>query len=426
MKKIKNTSIRTRIMFLIFFAIILSSIGILVSISDSSNINVFNYFTGSNAIELLTNILFFEVIAAIVSEFFIIRPVKKGIMLADSIADNDLSVHVEAKHSGEAGQLIHSLQQAQDNLRNLITQIQDSSGKINVSSEDLDKIIDKANSQVKDINAGIGHLISQSYLNAENVKEFSKAINEITSNSQNTAELSAEISDYTTEVMNAAAEGKTSVDSVVEAIYELSDNSKKVNNEVIGLEEQSNKINDILNIISQISNQTNLLALNAAIEAARAGEAGKGFSVVAEEIRKLAEDTNSSLADIDNLIKDMKNKTSNVVTAVAITEEKIEIGVSQSNLVKDNINKIIERMEKTFTMLKDITYGVSNQAASLEEMTATIENINSSIDSGLNISNTIQEKLKNQEILFKNIDDTSDELVILSEDMNKLTNVFKL
>lgn len=83
-------------------------------------------------------------------------------------------------------------------------------------------------------------------------------------------------------------------------------------------------------------------------------------------------------------------------------------------------------MENTFAMLTDITDGVTTQAASLEEMTATIDDINMTIESGLNVSNDIKEKLNIQETLFNKIDGTSDELVILSEDMNELTNVFKL
>jgi methyl-accepting chemotaxis protein len=290
----------------------------------------------------------------------------------------------------------------------------------------LNHIIVEANSQVHEINEGVKSLITNSYQNAESIKQTSSAISNITDNSQKTAELASEIAEYTKSVKDAAENGKCSVDSIVNVINDLATNSKMVSSEVIGLEEQSKKITEIVNIISQISGQTNLLALNAAIEAARAGEAGKGFSVVAEEVRKLAEDTNTSLQEIGHLIKDMMMKTENVVSAVSATEEKVELGVTQSNEVKLSINKIIDSMENTFTMLNDITDGVTTQAAALEEMTATIDDINITIESGLNVSNEIKDKLNKQETLFNKIDKTSDELVTLSEDMHGLTNVFKL
>jgi methyl-accepting chemotaxis protein len=248
----------------------------------------------------------------------------------------------------------------------------------------------------------------------------------ITDNSQQTAELAARIETYAKGVQDSAEVGKSSVNSIVEVINEVAVNGQNVSKEVTELENQSNKISEIVNIISQISEQTNLLALNAAIEAARAGEAGRGFSVVAEEIRKLAEDTNNSLQDIGSLVKDMSSITKNVVSAVEMTDKKIILGVSQSNEVKLSIDKIIDNMQNTFKMLKNITDGVTNQAASLEEMTATIEDINMTIENGLSVSNEIKSNLDSQEKLFGKIDKTSNELVDLSENMSNLTNIFKL
>lgn len=426
MNKIKNISIRTRIMILVFLAMFISNVSIVFSISYNLYHNFFQIVTGQVLMKAIIFFIVFELLAATLSEFVLIKPLKKGIMLADSIANNDLSVNIETLQQGEAGQMINSLLKAKDNLKNLISTIQKSSGKVTLSSEDLNDIIVQANTQVNEINEGVKRLISDSYQNAESIKQTSIALSVITDNSQKTAELASKIAEYTQSVKNAAEDGKSSVDSIVGAINDLATNSKNVSSEVLSLEKQSSKITAIVNIISQISEQTNLLALNAAIEAARAGEAGKGFSVVAEEIRKLAEGTKSSLQDIGDLIKDMNIKTENVVSAVATTEEKVELGVTQSNEVKVSINKIIDSMENTFAMLKDITDGVTTQAASLEEMTATIEDINKTIESGFNVSNGIKEKLNTQETLFNKIDKTSDELVILSEDMNELTNVFKL
>jgi methyl-accepting chemotaxis protein len=426
MNNVKKVSIRIRIMVLVFLAMFISNISLVMTLSYNLYHNFFQIITVQALVKAIIFFIIFEVIAALFSEFLLIRPLKKGILLADSIANNDLTVNIETLQQGEAGQLINALLKAKDNLKNLISTIQISSQKVTLSSEDLNTIIIQANTQVHEINEGVKSLIVNSYQNAESITQTSSALNIITENSQKTAESTSKIIEYTKSVKEAAEYGKISVDSIVGVINDLASNSKIVNNEVIGLEEQSNKITEIVRMISQISGQTNLLALNAAIEAARAGEAGKGFSVVAEEVRKLAEDTNNSLQDIANLIKDMKLKTENVVTAVATTEEKVVLGVTQSNEVKISINKIIDSMENTFTMIMDITDGVTTQAASLEEMTATLAEISITNESGLNVSNVIKDKLNIQETLFNKIDTTSDELVILSEKMNELTNVFKL
>lgn len=426
MDRIRNISIRTRIMLLVFIAMLFSNISIVFNLSFNMYHNVFKLITGQVILKAVFSLLIFQVIAAFLSEGLLIKPLKKGIILADSIANNDLSVNIQTTQHGETGKMIQSLLKAKDNLRDLIASMQNSSGKVTLSSEELNSIIEQAASQVNEINEGIKTFVNASYQNADNIKQTTYALSEISLNSQTTAELASKIAEYTKVVKNSAEAGKDSVNSITDVINELANNSKNVSDEVLDLEVQSNKITEIINIISQISEQTNLLALNAAIEAARAGEAGKGFSVVAEEIRKLAEDTNNSLNDIGGLIKEMHIKTENVVSAVSETEEKVALGVTKSNEVKTNIDKIIDSMEDTFAMLTNITEGVTTQAASLEEMTATIEDINVTIESGLAVSNDIKEKLSKQEALFNKIDNTSSELVTLSEKMNELTNEFKL
>ncbi|HJV31126.1 MAG TPA: methyl-accepting chemotaxis protein, partial [Bacillales bacterium] len=417
---------RTRIMTLVFLAMLISSASIIMTLSYQQYGNFFQLLSGQVIIKVIVIMIIFEVIAALLSEFLLIRPLKNGITLADSIANNDLTVTITGIQQGEAGQLIASLSKAKDNLTNLISSIQSSSKQVTLSTEDLNNIIIEANHQVHEINEGVKRLIDHSNQNAESILQASSTLNNITEHSQKTAENTSKIADYTKSVKAAAENGKSSVNSIVGVINDLALNSKLVSNEVLGLEEQSKKISEIVHIISQISGQTNLLALNAAIEAARAGEAGKGFSVVADEVRKLAEDTNHSLQEIGHLIQDMNLKTENVVSAVTANEEKVELGVTQSNEVKINIDNIIESMENTFTMIMDITDGVTTQAASLEEMTATLDEINTTIESGLYVSNGMMDKLNKQETLFNKIDSTSEELVTLSEQMNGLTNVFKL
>lgn len=426
MNRIRNISIRTRIMVLVFLAMFVSNTALIVTLSYSQHHDFFKLITPSLGLKALIIFIIFEVGAAFISEALLVRPLKQGVKLANSMAENDLSAEIRTTQQGEAGQMIQSLQKARDNLKHLIATIQSSSERVTLSSEELNRIIEQANGQVHEINEGVKHLLNVFTQNAESMKQTAVAISEITNHSQTTAELANQIAERAQLVMNSAEGGKQSVDSIVEAINELAANTQHVSGEVLALEEQSQKITEVVRIIQQISEQTHLLALNAAIEAARAGEEGRGFAVVAGQIRKLAEDTNQSLQEIGNLVQNMTVRTGSVVAAVAQTGEKVREGVTQSENVKTNIEHIIDNMENTFAMLTEISGGVNTQAASLEEMTATLEDVNGTIESGLQVSGEIQGQLGTQEKIFGEIEKTSGKLVELSENMNGLTNVFKL
>ncbi len=413
-------------MVLVFLAMFVSNTALVVTLSYSQHHDFFKLITPSLGFKALIIFVIFEVFAALISELLLVRPLKQGVKLANSIAENDLSFEIRTTQQGEAGQMVQSLEKARDNLKQLIATIQSSSERVTLSSEELNGIIEQANGQVHEINEGVKHLLGVFTQNAASMKQTAVAISEITNHSQTTAELSNQIAEQAQSVMHSAEGGKQSVESIVEAINELAANTKHVSSEVLGLEEQSQKITEVVSIIKQISEQTHLLALNAAIEAARAGEEGRGFAVVAGQIRKLAEDTNQSLQEIGSLVEDMTVRTGSVVAAVAQTEEKVQQGVTQSENVKTNIEHIIDNVENTFAMLTEISDGVTTQAASLEEMTATLEDVNGTIESGLQVSGEIQGQLGTQEKIFGNIEKTSTQLVELSENMNGLTNVFKL
>ncbi|MDU4694329.1 MAG: methyl-accepting chemotaxis protein [Paenibacillus sp.] len=426
MNRIRNISIRTRIMMLVFLAMFVSNTALIVTLSYSQHNDFFKLITPSLVLKAFIIFIIFEVGAAFISEALLVRPLKQGVKLANSMAENDLSAEIRATQQGEAGQMIRSLQKAKDNLKHLIATIQSSSERVTLSSEELNQIIEQANGQVHEINEGVKHLLNVFTQNAASMKQTAVAISEITNHSQTTAELSNQIAERAQSVMHSAEGGKRSVESIVEAINELAANTKHVSSEVLSLEEQSQKITEVVSIIKQISEQTHLLALNAAIEAARAGEEGRGFAVVAGQIRKLAEDTNQSLQEISSLVEDMTVRTGSVVAAVAQNEEKVQQGVTQSENVKTNIEHIIDNVENTFAMLTEISDGVTTQAASLEEMTAALEDMNGTIESGLQVSGEIQGQLGTQERVFAEIEKTSVKLVDLSENMNGLTNVFKL
>jgi methyl-accepting chemotaxis protein len=197
------------------------------------------------------------------------------------------------------------------------------------------------------------------------------------------------------------SEGLEKVNILIEKSHELNESTTRVNTMIMEVDKSSELIEQIITTIGFIADQTNLLALNASIESARAGEAGKGFAVVADEIRKLAEQTSQSTEQIRNIIDDIQQHSSMAVKDMKVNVEHVEeqmISVektkeifnsmfessselydkvkqikNQNNVMETNKNKIIEYM-------KEIAVGAESNSASIQQVSAGMEEINAFVD----------------------------------------------
>ncbi|MCX7747729.1 MAG: methyl-accepting chemotaxis protein [Clostridia bacterium] len=375
---------------------------------------------------LLGFIVLFSIVASIPLTVLIIKPVKAGEKIAAAIAEGDLTPTAKVYFKDEIGRMVESMMIAKDKLRGMIGQIQLSSKQVTSSSEQLDAAMSEVNIGIESITKGIDNMTRDFAANAEAVKQTTEAVVTITSNSQKAAEASYNVTEYTQVVRTSAINGKESVEAIVNIIKDISESSKDVQNVIKELETSTVRISDIVHIISQISEQTNMLALNAAIEAARAGEFGKGFAIVAEEIRKLDEQSRESLKGIVELTSDIRRKTGNVVAVVAATEQKVLDGVRKADITKDNINEIITSIQNVISKISEISSIVTEQAAAMQEMSASMDSINESTNKGAGTAQEMSASIEEQVSTLEEIGATTHEMNAMAERLNKLTSQFKL
>ncbi|WCN38846.1 methyl-accepting chemotaxis protein [Aneurinibacillus uraniidurans] len=362
-------------------------------------------------------------ILAIIAGYIIVmaltRPIEKLVTAMRKAETGDVTIHVKPSSNDEVGQLTHMFNKMVTQFRSMLHQVHEVSQQVAASSQELTASANESTRASEQISEASQEIASGSEGQMESVERTTRALHEMNANIQDISNKIHTVRNDSSVVMKYAHEGE---DSLKKVVWEMNEISCKVNDtekQIRELGERSEAIMGIISTIHQISEQTNLLALNAAIEAARAGEQGKSFAVVAQEIRKLAEQSGRSAAEIATLISDIHNKietavhsmgeSSQVVSegrkvvegagaafvsimkAIEDLNKQIELVTASSETISDHTGRIVKQGDEVSRLASIAAADTQEVAAASEEQTATMEEINAASEMLAQMAERLQE-----------------------------------
>nr|WP_042478448.1 methyl-accepting chemotaxis protein [Bacillus ndiopicus] len=313
------------------------------------------------AITIIVISLISVAIIAILLSRVVVRPILKLIENSKNMANGDFTTKIDVKGKDEIAELSIAYNSMIDNLRNLIQQVVVATNTVDSKAHEMNNMAVQSGKISSEILVTVDSFANGANDQAESVQNGSsmvagitKDIQEITTNVENSVDM--------IKAVNAAVdEGFTAIVGQLKLMEESKKTTENVGMAIDMLAEKSGKISDIVDVISGIANQTNLLALNAAIEAARAGEHGKGFAVVADEVRKLAEQSANSSDEIIALIKEIQARTSQSVDEV----NQVKNVVSKQEIAVNDTKKYFDEIRES---VKNIVTQINNAASSANEV----------------------------------------------------------
>lgn len=343
------------------------------------NVAEVNQKAWKEASTILYMMLFFIIVSGLLIYFIIRRmmaPIQSLSEKAHMIAEGNLNIEIEEiKSNDEIGELGKSFYAMLKNLRGIIHNVTDVSSRISHLSARLSSEIKNTVQENQQVSAAIQEIASGTEMQVGSIMASSQATQELADGVQHVALTSGSISEVSNTMASEAEEGNIITKKVIEQMKSISLSVNQSVSDVRSLGEHSQEISKIVDIITEISSQTNLLALNAAIEAARAGEHGKGFAVVADEVRKLAEQSTQSAQQIANLVQEIQGSTTHSISSMDHTVREVNVGMEVVEKAGQAFAYILEAVHSINAQIQEVSATSEEMAASSQQVTASMESV---------------------------------------------------
>jgi len=315
---------------------------------------------------LLLVVLSFVVFAVWVVAFYFIgrsfmRPLNYVVDSVRAACQGEIGHKVDIKGEDEIATLGSSYNQMLDLIVYLIRQTQESSDRLAGSANDILSATEQQASGAAE--------------QAASISQTTATMEELASTYRQIAENADQVVTMAEASLGSAESGQQAVSNTLQSMEQIKVRTQSSANKILTLGERSQQIGQVLVIINSIADQTKILALNAAIEAARAGEAGKGFSVVAIEIRKLAESVVDSTSEISTIMTEIQSSANELVISTEQELKQVQSGVELAHTTGESLDRILDLVEQTTVAAKEISAATQQQKSATDQVVKAMREV---------------------------------------------------
>ncbi len=354
------------------------------------------------------------------------RPLERIVSSMSEAEKGHLNTRLTFESHDEFQRVAESFNRMLEGICQMISKVLETSDDLATSSQQLSSASVESAATLLDISKNVNGINQSSLEVSNNLEKTTSSVESFSESAQKVADLAATAVQAVSVTTQAADKGGKTVKKSVEMIGKIKESVDIATQVILDLNSASLQISEIVNTITAIASQTNLLALNAAIEAARAGEQGKGFTVVAGEVRKLAEESAEAAEAIGTRIENILTKTQNAVDSMTLGRGRVDDGIRIIREVSTSLDNIIDNVNDVNRKITEISSISSEQSANSLTMTRTIEDITSLTKITSERLGIVATSVEQQTTTVSQVSSSTEDLATLADELHLLVSRFTI